>query len=147
MSTAGNSSVSVPPLGSLQTLLPSPSPSLAPAPLPSPALPILLAVLCIVLLFATCALFLALCKPASLEEARYGPRECMPYHSADASEPQLRLWKRLGSLRSSLSSFRRTRPLSLAQRPLQRRTRQHAQQQLSPRCAEQQLQIIESTKM
>ncbi|XP_066549138.1 uncharacterized protein C10orf105 [Amia ocellicauda] len=98
---------------SLQTLLPGSSlPALSTLstpvtalPAPSSPLPVIVAVLCLFLLFSSCAAFLALCRPARLGGA--GRREGLPYHCADASEPQLRLWKRLGSLRQSLSSFRR----------------------------------------
>ncbi|CAM2117526.1 unnamed protein product [Caretta caretta] len=75
-------------------------------------LPIIIALICIFLLLATCLIFVTLCKPAALDQARYGPHECMPYHPEDASEPQLRFWKRLGSLRHSINSFRRTQPVS-----------------------------------
>ncbi|XP_014428220.1 uncharacterized protein C10orf105 homolog [Pelodiscus sinensis] len=73
---------------------------------------IIIALICIFLLLATCLIFVTLCKPAALDQARYGPHECMPYHPEDASEPQLRFWKRLGSLRRSITSFRRTQPVS-----------------------------------
>ncbi|XP_025960600.1 uncharacterized protein C10orf105 homolog [Dromaius novaehollandiae] len=84
-------------------------------------LPIIVALVCIFLLLASCLVFVALCKPAALDGSRYGPRECMPYHAEDASEPQLRLWKRLGSLRRSLGSFRRSRPVSQSQHACPRR--------------------------
>ncbi|XP_078284559.1 uncharacterized protein C10orf105-like [Rhinoraja longicauda] len=74
-------------------------------------LPTIIAVISIFLLLATCVSFVALCNPAGLDSTRYGPYECMPYHAEDASEPRLKLWKRLGSLRHSLNSFRRNRPL------------------------------------
>ncbi|XP_037353258.1 uncharacterized protein C10orf105 homolog [Talpa occidentalis] len=70
-------------------------------------LPILVALACIFLLLATCLLFMMLCKPAALDPSRHRARECMPHHPGSPSEPQLRLWKRLGSLRRSLHSFRR----------------------------------------
>ncbi|XP_069096665.1 uncharacterized protein C10orf105 homolog [Pleurodeles waltl] len=79
-------------------------------------LPIIIALICIFLLLATCLIFVALCKPAALDQSRYGPHECMPYHPEDPSEPQLRLWERLGSLRHSISSFRRSQPISQRQR-------------------------------
>ncbi|XP_075071358.1 uncharacterized protein C10orf105 homolog isoform X2 [Mixophyes fleayi] len=75
-------------------------------------LPIIISLVCICLLLATCLIFITLCKPAALDQSLYGPREFMPYHVEDASEPQLRLWKRLGSLRQSINSFRRSRPIS-----------------------------------
>ncbi|XP_072347537.1 uncharacterized protein C10orf105-like [Scyliorhinus torazame] len=76
-------------------------------------MPTIIALICIFLLLATCVSFVALCNPAGLDASRYGPYECMPYHMEDSSEPRLKLWKRLGSLRRSLSSFRRNRPLPL----------------------------------
>ncbi|XP_032848273.1 uncharacterized protein C10orf105 homolog [Tyto alba] len=90
--------------------------------LPSPAspekadpLPIIVALVCIFLLLATFLIFVTLCKPAALDQFGSGPRECMPHHPADASEPRLRLWKRLGSLRRSINTFRRSRPVSQIQ--------------------------------
>ncbi|XP_013799172.2 uncharacterized protein C10orf105 homolog [Apteryx mantelli] len=88
-------------------------------------LPIIIALICIFLLLASCLVFVALCKPAALDGSRYGPRECMPYHVEDASEPQLRLWKRLGSLRCSIGSFRRSRPVSQSQHSCPRRPPAH----------------------
>ncbi|XP_053307227.1 uncharacterized protein C10orf105 homolog [Spea bombifrons] len=79
-------------------------------------LPIIISLVCIFLLLATCLIFVTLCKPAALDQSLYGPHECMPYHVEDASEPQLRLWKRLGSLRHSVNNFRRSRPISQHQR-------------------------------
>uniref|UniRef100_A0A8C5PKV8 Chromosome 10 open reading frame 105 n=1 Tax=Leptobrachium leishanense TaxID=445787 RepID=A0A8C5PKV8_9ANUR len=84
-------------------------------------LPIIISLVCIFLLLATCLIFVTLCKPSALDQSLYGPHECMPYHAEDASEPQLRLWKRLGSLRRSVSSFRRSRPISQHQRTFPRR--------------------------
>ncbi|XP_045425172.1 uncharacterized protein C10orf105 homolog [Lemur catta] len=80
-------------------------------------LPVLIALACIFLVLATCLLFLTLCKPAALDPSRRRARECMPHHPGSPSEPQLRLWKRLGSLRRSLHSFRRGRPAA-PRRPL-----------------------------
>ncbi|XP_056386691.1 uncharacterized protein C10orf105 homolog [Hyla sarda] len=79
-------------------------------------LPIIISLVFIFLLLATCLIFVTLCKPAALDQSLYGPREFMPYHVEDASEPQLRLWKRIGSLRQSINSFRRSRPISHCQR-------------------------------
>ncbi|KAF5929078.1 uncharacterized protein C10orf105 homolog isoform X1 [Diceros bicornis minor] len=73
-------------------------------------LPVLFALTCIFLLLTTCLLFMILCKPTALDPSRRQARECMPHHPGSPSEPQLRLWKRLGSLRCSLHSFRRGRP-------------------------------------
>ncbi|XP_062957834.1 uncharacterized protein C10orf105 homolog [Cynocephalus volans] len=80
-------------------------------------LPVLIALACVFLLLATCLLFLTLCKPAALDPSRHRAHECMPHHPGSPSEPQLRLWKRLGSLRRSLHSFRRGRP-AVPQQPL-----------------------------
>ncbi|XP_053244483.1 uncharacterized protein C10orf105 homolog isoform X1 [Podarcis raffonei] len=76
------------------------------------SLPIIIGLICIFLLLATCLVFITLCKPAALDQSFYGPHECMPYHPENASEPQLRLWKRLGSLRHSIRSVKRSRPIS-----------------------------------
>ncbi|XP_063290748.1 uncharacterized protein C10orf105 homolog [Pelobates fuscus] len=84
-------------------------------------LPIVISLVCIFLLLATCLIFVTLCKPAALDQSLYGPHECMPYHSEDPNEPQLRLWKRLGSLRRSVSSFRQSQPISQRQRTFPRR--------------------------
>ncbi|XP_067828521.1 uncharacterized protein C10orf105-like isoform X2 [Heptranchias perlo] len=46
---------------------------------------------------------------SGLDASRYRPYECMPYHIEDSSEPRLKLWKRFGSLRRSINSFRRIR--------------------------------------
>ncbi|XP_022446533.1 uncharacterized protein C10orf105 homolog [Monodon monoceros] len=73
-------------------------------------IPVLIALACIFLLLATCLLFMTLCKPAALDPRRRRACECMPHHRGSPSEPQLRLWKRLGSLRRSLHSFRRGWP-------------------------------------
>ncbi|XP_053168542.1 uncharacterized protein C10orf105 homolog [Hemicordylus capensis] len=86
------------------------------------SLPIIIALICIFLLLATCLIFVTLCKPVALHQSFYGPHECMPYHSEDASEPQLRLWKRLGSLRHSIRSVKRCRPISQAHETCSRKT-------------------------
>ncbi|KAG8435067.1 hypothetical protein GDO86_013143 [Hymenochirus boettgeri] len=85
-------------------------------------LPIIISLVCMFLLLATCLVFMTLCKPDALDQSLYGPRECMPYHAENASEPQLKLWKRLGSLRHSIRSFRQSRTVSQLQRPCPRRT-------------------------
>ncbi|XP_012789698.1 uncharacterized protein C10orf105 homolog [Sorex araneus] len=72
--------------------------------------PVLVALACIFLLLASCLLFLAFCKPAALDPSRHRARESMPHHPGSPSEPQLRLWKRLSSLRRSLHGLRRARP-------------------------------------
>ncbi|XP_043839544.1 uncharacterized protein C10orf105 homolog isoform X2 [Dromiciops gliroides] len=85
-----------------------------PSPLPPGGIPqplsIIIALACIFLLLATFLLFVTLCKPAAMDPSRHSPHECMPYHPETPSEPQLRFWKRLGSLRQSIHSFRRGRP-------------------------------------
>ncbi|OBS59632.1 hypothetical protein A6R68_09239 [Neotoma lepida] len=73
--------------------------------------PVLIALACIFLLLASCLLFMMLCKPTALDPGRQGAREYMPHHPGSPSEPRLQLWKRLGSLRRSLHSFRRGRPV------------------------------------
>lgn len=78
-------------------------------------LPIIVGLACIFLVLATFLIFVTLCKPAALGRSLSGPQECLPHHPVDASEPQLRLWKRLGSLRCSISSFRRSQLVSQSQ--------------------------------
>ncbi|XP_048190297.1 uncharacterized protein C10orf105 homolog [Perognathus longimembris pacificus] len=72
--------------------------------------PVLIALACIFLLLTSCLLFMTLCKPTALDPGHRQARECMPHHPASPSEPRLRLWKRLGSLRRSLHSFGHSRP-------------------------------------
>ncbi|XP_050161647.1 uncharacterized protein C10orf105 homolog [Myiozetetes cayanensis] len=90
-------------------------PSSIPPPEMTHPLSIIVALVCIFLLLATFLIFVTLCKPAALDQSLSGAREWMPHHPLDASEPQLRLWKRLGSLRGSISSFRRSKPVSQSQ--------------------------------
>ncbi|KAF1655601.1 hypothetical protein FQA23_0004968, partial [Aptenodytes patagonicus] len=99
-------------------------------------LPVIIALVCIFLLLATFLIFVTLCKPAALDQSRSRPCECMPHHPVDASEPQLRLWKRLGSLRCSINTFRRSRPMCQSQLTCPRS---------SP--ASQDWDVMESTKM
>lgn len=73
-------------------------------------LPMLIALACIFLLLASCLLFMTICKPTALDPCSQA-RECMPHHPGSPSEPRLRLWKRLGSLRGSLHSSRCGRPV------------------------------------
>ncbi|XP_074153000.1 uncharacterized protein C10orf105 homolog [Sminthopsis crassicaudata] len=87
----------------------APASPLPPGEIPQP-LSIIIALACIFLLLATFLLFVTLCKPAAMDPSRHSPHECMPYHPETPSEPQLRFWKRLGSLRQSIHSFRRGRP-------------------------------------
>ncbi|XP_008834866.1 uncharacterized protein C10orf105 homolog [Nannospalax galili] len=72
--------------------------------------PALIGLACIFLLLVSCLLFMMLCKPTALDPGRKRTQECMPHHPESPSEPRLRLWKRLGSLRRSLHSFRRGQP-------------------------------------
>ncbi|XP_063262067.1 uncharacterized protein C10orf105 homolog [Prinia subflava] len=97
------------PIPSLPGLLVPPS---ATPPEVTDWLPIVVGLVCIFLVLATLLTFVTLCKPAALGRSLCGPHECLPHHPGDASEPQLRLWKRLGSLRCSISSFRRSQLLS-----------------------------------
>ncbi|KAG8135307.1 hypothetical protein E2320_008335 [Naja naja] len=76
------------------------------------SLPIIIALICIFLLLTIGLLFVTLCKPAALDPSFHRPHECMPYHFEDATEPQLKLWKRLGSLRRSICSVKRSQPIS-----------------------------------
>ncbi|XP_038600155.1 uncharacterized protein C10orf105 homolog [Tachyglossus aculeatus] len=85
-------------------------PSVAPAGAKPDPTPIIIALACIFLLLATCLLFITLCKPAALIPGPCGPSECMPHHPASPSEPRLRLWKRLGSLRHPRPGFHRSQP-------------------------------------
>ncbi|MFT7806102.1 uncharacterized protein C10orf105 homolog [Arapaima gigas] len=74
-------------------------------------LPTIIVVFCLFVLFAGCAAFLAVCRPsaeAGLPEDGCGPGETLPCSPSLSSEPELKLWKRLGSVRLSFSSsFRR----------------------------------------
>ncbi|XP_026707656.1 uncharacterized protein C10orf105 homolog [Athene cunicularia] len=112
---AGNGTSPTPPLLGLlvsttELVLPSPA-----SPEKADPLPIIVALVCIFILLATFLIFVTLCKPAALEQSGSRPQEFMPHHPVDASEPQLRLWKRLGSLRCSINTFRRSRPVSQSQ--------------------------------
>ncbi|KFW11243.1 Uncharacterized protein C10orf105, partial [Eurypyga helias] len=133
---AGKGTSPTPPLLGLlvsTTKLVPPSPA---SPEKADPLPIIIMLICIFIILATFLVFVTLCKPAALDPSRSGPHECMPHHPADASEPQLRLWKRLGSLRCSINTFRRSQPVSQSQLAWPRR---------SP--ASRDWDIMESTKM
>ncbi|ETE62573.1 hypothetical protein L345_11673, partial [Ophiophagus hannah] len=78
------------------------------------SLPIIVALICIFLLLTIGLLFVTLCKPAALDPSFHRPHECMPHHFEDATEPQLKLWKRLGSLRRSICSVKRSQPVLLS---------------------------------
>ncbi|XP_061913671.1 uncharacterized protein LOC133657378 isoform X2 [Entelurus aequoreus] len=72
------------------------------------------------LLLAALAIFLAVCRPSGQHEdceADCGPGEKLNGRRSQSSEPQLKVWKRLGSYRRSYNlSFRR---------PPYRRPREH----------------------
>ncbi|KAM6067033.1 uncharacterized protein C10orf105 homolog isoform 1-T5 [Chlamydotis macqueenii] len=112
---AGNGTSPTPPLLGLLVSTTKLLPPVTASPEKADPLPIIIALVCIFLLLATFLIFFTLCKPAALDQSLSGPREFMPHHPADASEPQLRLWKRLGSLRHSINTFRRSRPVSQSQ--------------------------------
>ncbi|KAM6266008.1 uncharacterized protein C10orf105 homolog [Porphyrio hochstetteri] len=76
---------------------------------------VIIALVCIFLLLATFLIFVTLCKPVALDQSHRGSCECMPHHAIDANEPRLRLWKRLGSLRCSINTFKRSQPVSQSQ--------------------------------
>ncbi|KFQ27678.1 Uncharacterized protein C10orf105, partial [Mesitornis unicolor] len=133
---AGNGTSPTPPLLGLLVSTTELVPPITTSPEKADPLPIILAVVCIFLLLATFVIFVTLCKPVALDQSHSGPRECMPHHPVDASEPQLRLWKRLGSLRCSINTFRRSRPVFQSQLACPR----------SP-TASQDSDVMESTKM
>lgn len=88
----------------------------------SDSLPIIIALICIFFILATCLIFVTFCKPVTLDQSCYESHECMPYHPEGVNEPQLRLWKRLGSLRHSIhSSVKRSRPVSQTQETCSRK--------------------------
>ncbi|XP_068272836.1 uncharacterized protein C10orf105 homolog [Nyctibius grandis] len=111
---AGNGTSPTPPLLGLLLSTTELVPPITASPEKADSLPIIVALVCILLL-ATFLIIVTLCKPAALDQSRSRPHECMPHHPPDASEPQLRLWKRLGSLRCSINTFRRSRPASQSQ--------------------------------
>ncbi|XP_009806302.2 uncharacterized protein C10orf105 homolog [Gavia stellata] len=133
---AGNGTSPTPPLLGLLLSTTELVPPITASPEKADPLPIIITLVCIFLLLATFLIFVTLCKPAALDQSRSGPLECMPHHPAGASEPQLRLWKRLGSLRCSINTFRRSRLVSQSQL---------ARPRSSP--ASQDWHIMESTKM
>ncbi|XP_008933829.1 PREDICTED: uncharacterized protein C10orf105 homolog [Merops nubicus] len=111
----GNGISPTPPLLGLLVSTTKPVSPSATSPEMADPLPIIVSLVCIFLLLATFLIFVTLCKPAALDQSHPGPSECMPHHPADASEPQLRFWKRLGSLRRSINTFRRSRPVTQSQ--------------------------------
>ncbi|XP_062352046.1 uncharacterized protein C10orf105 homolog [Cinclus cinclus] len=133
MSTEDSANDSSPTLPVLGLLVPTTElvPPSAASPQVTDWLPIIGGVICIFLVLATLLIFVTLCKPVALVWSLSGPQECLPHHPVDASEPQLRLWKRLGSLRCSISSFRRSQLMSQSPLP----------------CPSQDWRIMESTKM
>lgn len=71
----------------------------------------IMVVLGLSLLLAGLAAFLAVCRPSEQDgdsEASCGPGESLTHGKSQSSEPQLKVWKRLGSYRRSYNlSFRR----------------------------------------
>ncbi|XP_044071457.1 uncharacterized protein C10orf105-like [Siniperca chuatsi] len=71
----------------------------------------IMVVLGLSLLLAGLAAFLAVCRPSEQDgdsEASCGPGESLTHGRSRSSEPQLKVWKRLGSYRRSYNlSFRR----------------------------------------
>ncbi|XP_064320710.1 uncharacterized protein C10orf105 homolog [Phalacrocorax carbo] len=112
---AGNGTFPTPPLLGLLVSTTKLVPPITASTEKADPLPVVIVLVSIFLLLATFLIFVTLCKPAALDQSRSRPHECMPHHPADASEPQLRLWKRLGSLRCSISTFRRSRLVSQSQ--------------------------------
>lgn len=109
---SGNGTSATPPL--LGLLVPTMEllPGSATSPEVTDWLPLIVGLVCIFLLLATFVTFITLCKPGPLGQCLPGAQEWLPHHPGDTSEPQLRLWKRLGSLRCSLGSCRRSQLLS-----------------------------------
>ncbi|XP_059706740.1 uncharacterized protein C10orf105 homolog [Haemorhous mexicanus] len=107
MDSGNGTSPTSPLLGLLEPVPPS-----ATSPEVTDWLPIIVGLICIFLVLATLLTFVTLCQPAALGRSLWGPQEWLPPHPVDASQPQLRLWKRLGSLRCSISSFRRSQLVS-----------------------------------
>uniref|UniRef100_UPI00358E7C63 uncharacterized protein C10orf105 homolog n=1 Tax=Myxine glutinosa TaxID=7769 RepID=UPI00358E7C63 len=67
-------------------------------------LPIIVAVIGIFLVIASCIVFMALCRPRGLDMVRHS-RDPLPHDPTNSSEPQLTIWQRLGSIRYSFSSI------------------------------------------
>ncbi|XP_071667729.1 uncharacterized protein C10orf105 homolog [Patagioenas fasciata] len=112
---AGNETSPTPPLLGLLISTTELLPPVSTSPEKTDLLPIIITLVCIFLLLVTFLIFVTLYKPAVLDQSLSGPREWMPHHPADASEPQLTLWKRLGSLRCSINTFRRSQLVSQTQ--------------------------------
>ncbi|XP_048863833.1 uncharacterized protein C10orf105-like [Brienomyrus brachyistius] len=134
MSTPAINASSFPPTEALSVNFSSPdSPTLLPAAL-SPPLPTIIVVFCLFILFVSCTTFLAVCRPSTevgLPHGGCGLGEPLPCSPSPPSEPQLRLWKRLGSMRRSLtSSFRRP-----PQRRPDRRASPSTTPPATPQCA------------
>uniref|UniRef100_A0A3B1IDS6 Si:ch211-106f21.1 n=1 Tax=Astyanax mexicanus TaxID=7994 RepID=A0A3B1IDS6_ASTMX len=86
-------------------------------------LPTIIVTLCLFLLFGGCVSLLALCcssrRSEELDGGGCGPGDVLYCGRSLPSEPQLKLWKRLGSVRrsfSSAASFRRPPPPSASTR-------------------------------
>ncbi|XP_026651635.2 uncharacterized protein C10orf105 homolog isoform X2 [Zonotrichia albicollis] len=107
MSSDNRTSPTPPLLGLLEPVPPS-----ATFPEGTDWLPTIVGLICIFLVLATLLTLVTLCHLRALGRSPWGPHEWLPQHPVDASQPQLRLWKRLGSLRSSISSFRRSQMVS-----------------------------------
>uniref|UniRef100_A0A8C4NK77 Uncharacterized protein n=1 Tax=Eptatretus burgeri TaxID=7764 RepID=A0A8C4NK77_EPTBU len=67
-------------------------------------LPIIISVIGIFLVIASCIVFMALCRPLGLDMVRHS-RDPLPHDPMNNSEPQLTIWQRLGSIRYSFSSL------------------------------------------
>ncbi|XP_071294560.1 uncharacterized protein C10orf105 homolog isoform X2 [Agelaius tricolor] len=106
--SSGNGTSPTPPLHGLL----EPVPPSATSPEGTDWLPIIVGLICIFLVLATLLTFVTLCHPPALGQSLWGPQEWLSQHPMDASQPQLRLWKPLGSLRGSISSFRRSQMVS-----------------------------------
>lgn len=133
---AANGTSPTPPLLGLLVSTTELVPLITASPERADPLPVIVALVCIFLLLATFLIFVTLCKPLALDQSHSGPRECVPHHLVDASKPQLRLWKRLGSLHCSINTFRRSQLVPPSQLSCPR----------SPP-ASQDWDIMESTKM
>ncbi|XP_057885305.1 uncharacterized protein C10orf105 homolog [Melospiza georgiana] len=103
MSSGNGTSPTPPVLGLLEPVPPSAS-----SPEGTDWLPTIVGLVCIFLVLATLLTLVTLCHLRALGRSPWGPHEWLPQQAVDASQPQLRLWKRLGSLRGSISSFRRS---------------------------------------
>lgn len=98
---------------SLSNLSLSVSPTSPPLDLQHPLPTIIIIIVCLFVLFGGCVIFLAVgCSPGGSwgVDGDCGPADGLSCEQTLSSEPQLKLWKRLGSMRQSSSStpaFRR----------------------------------------